>query len=141
MSRYTVLGDAVVTSLNDASFSEDFTSTRRYRPIVELKELSDLTVTVIIPSVTQEISSRSLNTDIMIVDVLVQQQANADDNDEVDPLIDLCEEIGEHFRGVDFDYAMWVKTEVITTYDMEDLASFRVFSGLIRVTYRFSWRK
>lgn len=141
MSRYTILGDAVVTSLNDATFSEDFTCTRKYRPITKLKELSDLTVTVLIPSVTQKISSRSLNTDTMIVDILVQQQANADDNNVVDALIDLCEELAEHFRDVDFDYAMWVQTEVITTYDMEDLADYRMFSGLTRVTYRHVWRK
>ena len=141
MSRLTVLGDAVVTSVNDATFSKDFTATRRYRPVVELKDLKDLTVTVIAPSLTQTIISRSSNTDSMIVDVLVQQQADPDNNTTTDVLLDLCEEIGEHFRGVNFSYACWESTEILSVYDMEDLSNFRMFSALVRLNYRSVWRK
>ena len=141
MSRLTALGDAVVTSLNDESFSEDFTSTRRYRPIIELKDLKDLTVTVIVPSLVQNITARKINTDDMVVDVLVQQQADPEDNAVMDALLDLCEKIGEHFRGLNFSPAYWRSTEILSTYDMEDLSTYRMFSALIRVNYRGAWRK
>ena len=140
MSRLTALGDAVVVSLNDKSFSEDFTATRRYRPIMELKDLADLTVTVIAPSLVQEITSRSANTDSMIIDILVQQQADPEDNEAMDALLGLCEEIGEHFRGKNFDSTYWKTTEILSTYDMEDLSTYRMFSALIRLNYRAAWK-
>ncbi len=140
MSRATDLGDLVVTSLNDASFSMEFTSARKYRPISELKDLSTLTVTVLVPTVRQEITSRSMSSDTITVDVLVQKQANADDNDIVDPLIDLVEEIGAHFRGLRFTHAEWLTTELVSHYDMEDIASYRLFSSLLRMTYICYWR-
>ena len=141
MSRYTDLGDAVVTSLNDETFSIDFTSTRKYRPVMELKELSTLTVTILTPSVTQEITSRSTNNDMMLVDVLVQKQSNPDDNSDTDLLMDLLEELAEHFRDVHFSSSRWVRTEIISTYDIEDLSDYRLFSGLVRVTYEQHWVK
>ena len=141
MSRLTTLGDAVVVSLNDTNFSQDFTATRRYRPIIELKDLADLTVTVIVPSIVQNITARKINTDDMVVDVLVQKQADPESNTVMDALLNLCEEIGEHFRGLNFGSAYWRSTEILSTYYMEDLYNYRMFSALVSVNYRGAWRQ
>lgn len=139
MSRATVLGDAVVTSLNGNSFSIEFTAVRRYWHTYRLKDLKTLTVTVVIPSITQTIASRRVNQDITIVDVLIQKQVDVSDNDAVDLLADLAEEIAEYFRGLDVGSHTWVGTTIETFYDMEDMAESRLFSSLVRVSYRCNW--
>lgn len=141
MSRATVLGDAVVTALNGESFSQAFTSTRKYRPIMTLKAIKNLTVTVLIPAVVQSIISRGSNTDVITVDILVQQQANPDDNTVIDALMNLCEEIAEFFRDVNFSNTQWRSTEIVSVYDIEDLSEWQAFTALVRLEYRVVWSK
>lgn len=141
MSRATVLAEAIKDKLNGDTFSLSVEAVRSYRAIYSLKELKELHITVVAPSIDQKAVSRNSNTDEIVIAVVVQQQCSLTDNDKLDSLSDLLEEIGDQFRGVSFNNATWFATNISIPYDPDDLSERRVFTGVIHLRYQISWYK
>ena len=68
----------------------------------------------------------------------VQQKLIAADNAEIDSLLALVEELADHFRFRRFASpdAVWVRTQNEPVYAQEHLDRFRVFTGLLTLTFR-----
>lgn len=139
MSTVINVADAVVASLNGASFSLPVTAERKYVPAVDLADLADLHVTVVPRAVAITTATRDSSYFDCAVDVGVQKKVNPDEPDELDELMTLVEEIADHLRMKRLDeapQAAWVSIENEPVFASEHLDQQRVFTSVLTVTYR-----
>ncbi len=130
---------AVVVELNAGTFSQSFTAARAYSPEFELPDMETLQVTVVPKGVTTQPGSRSHRQHDYSVDVAVQQKLQTADDTEIDALMTLAEEVGDHFRFQrlpSFPNAMWLKTENDPVYAQEHIRELRQFTSILTVTFR-----
>jgi len=98
------LAEEIVTELNrdsaQSKFSQEFTATRSYAPVFKREDMSQLHVTVVPKSQTQELMTRGSNSeDNHDVFIGVQKAVDPDSLLEIDALTKLTEEIKDHFLG------------------------------------------
>ena len=139
MSLIADIAAAVVAELNARTFSPAFTAVRTYLPVYDLAEMADLHVTVVPKGVTSQQASRDASQFEISVDIAVQKKLAATDNAEIDPLMDLAEEIAEFLRQrrlAAFPAAAWVRTEHVAVYSPEHLEQLRQFTSVMTVVYR-----
>jgi len=137
MALIADIADAVVTALNDHTFSQPFTAVRAYRPVFDLKEMTDLHVTVVPKGVELTTAGRGLAQSDVQIDVGVQKKLAGGDNAEIDPLLGLVQEIAEFVRATGrFGDAAWVKTENTPIYSQEHLGELRQFTSVLTLTLR-----
>ncbi len=141
MSRGSVLGDAIVTAVNDATFTLKFVAERKYIELFTEKSLKKLNVTVLTPTVTQETGSRGTGKDTQFITILVSKNVNPNDVTKVDELATVAEEIADFFRLTMYGSAVWMGSTITIPYDTEDLKDRRVFVSAIHLQYSISWRK
>ncbi len=139
MSTLIAIADAVVESLNSASFSQALTAERHYQPVFDLPEMADLHVSVVPKGVEVLASSRNQNQHDYAIDIGVQQKVAGDT--EADALMTLAEEIADHFRlgrvqvdGVGSVPVLKVATEPV--FAPEHLTEKRLFTSIITLTFR-----
>jgi len=131
------IAEAVVAELNAATFSQEFTAERAYMPRFELPEMAELHVTVVPKGVAVEVQDRSRARQEVQIDVGVQKKLQTAENAEIDALMDLAEEIAEHFRAKrQVGNALWVRTEHAPVYSTEHLEQLRQFTGVVTLTFR-----
>ncbi len=138
-STIIALADAVVAGLNAGPFSLPFTVQRGYRPAVALPDLAAVKVTVIPKSLTITAASRADGFYDCAIDIGVQRKVNPDDPAELDALMRLVEELGDHLRGTKLDgftAAVWLALENDPIFAPEHLEKERVFTSVLTVTYR-----
>ena len=147
MATIIKIADAVVDALNTppTPFSLSFNAERLYQPIFELPEMADLHVSVV-PSAIPEMKAetRQSKTRSYAIDIAVQQKISSDDPSELDPLMDLVEEIIDAFDGKRLDNyssAICVLSKNEPVFDPEHLAKLRQFTSVITLTYRVSFFK
>ena len=139
MAVITDIADAIVAELNAATFSQPVTAARHYLPQFELKEMQSLHVTVVPKAVVLASSDRSRGQGDYSVDVAVQKKFETETNPELDPLMNLVEEIADHFRGrrlASYPNAAWLKTEQNVLYAPEHIDELRQFTSVLTFTYR-----
>ena len=142
MAQILTIADAMVTSLNAAELSMDFTAERAYVPSFKPSDLIDLRVTVIPRGLQVGSGTRSEDQHDYRIDVGVQQKFDAGSAVELDPLMDLVEEIADHFRGSSLDTdpaASCVAVENGPIYAQEHIREERMFTSILTFTFR-SWR-
>lgn len=130
------VASAVVTALNGGSFSRSFTAERVALPEFELTDMGVLHVTVVAREMEISILDRAQDAHDITVDVAVQQRLAATDNDQVDPLLNLVEEIADYLNRSTMSEASWIKTENVPIYSPEQLRELRQFTSVLRFTYR-----
>ena len=139
MADITDVADAVVAELNAASLSLPLTAERHYVPSFELQEMQDLHVTVVPKGVVITKSDRSRNTNDAQIDVAVQKKFETGDAAEIDPLVNLVEEIADFFRLrrlTAYPNAHWIKTEHAPIYAQEHWDELRQFTSVLTLTFR-----
>ncbi|MBT9156655.1 MAG: hypothetical protein DDT37_01643 [Firmicutes bacterium] len=143
MSRHTEIADAVIRALNGRSFSLAFTAVRKSVPMWSREELSTLRVMVIPSTYSSEIQDRGRRTSLYSVDIAVQRAVDPASLSAVDALLDLLDEIDSFLsmkRLLGFQAAMWTGVETVAgaeaMYAPEHLEGLRVFTGVLRVTWR-----
>ncbi|GMV98589.1 MAG: hypothetical protein AMXMBFR83_29380 [Phycisphaerae bacterium] len=137
MALIADIAEAVVTALNGHTFSQPFTAQRAYRPVFDLKEMTDLHVTVVPKGVELTTAGRGLAQSDVQIDIGVQKKLAASDNAEIDPLLGLVQEIAEFVRATArFADAAWVKTENTPIYSQEHLGELRQFTSVLTLTLR-----
>lgn len=138
MAVITDIANAVTDRLNGAVFSQGFTAAMSFRPQYRLKELGTLKVTVVPKGSVRTLESRSAERKDHEVDIGILRRV-ADDA-EIQALLDLVEEIEEHFRedrslaGVPGAACMEIGNDPI--YDPEHLDKYRQFTSVVTLTYR-----
>lgn len=135
------IADAVVTELNSTEWSQEFTAERRYRPELKLADLATLHVLVVPRSVESSTATRSGYQHDYKVDVGVLQRFSEAESEEIDDLMDLVEEIADHFAGLRLDSpdAICVATANEPVYAQEHMAQWRQFTSVLTLTFRL-WR-
>lgn len=139
MAVISDIADAVVVDLNAGSFSQTFTAQRAYLPEFELPDMENLQVTVVPKGVTTLPGSRSRQQHEYTVDIAVQKKLQTADDAEIDALMTLAEEVGDHLRFQrlpSFPNAMWLKTENDPVYAQEHIRELRQFTSILTLTFR-----
>ncbi|HQL54905.1 MAG TPA: hypothetical protein PLQ87_09375 [Phycisphaerae bacterium] len=138
-STIIALADAIVASLNGATFSMAFQAERGYRPAVELPALQAVKVTVIPKSLAISAATRADGFYDCAIDIGVQRKVDVDDPAALDELMKLVEEIGDHLRYHKLDgfaLAAWLALENEPVFAPEHLEQHRQFTSVLTVTYR-----
>lgn len=142
------LADAVVETLNDATFSQPFEAVRTYLPISTQQDLQTLRVTVVPLGPTVEGESRSSASIDLPVQIGVQKKLDSDSNDDIDPLVSLAEEIADFWLPASGDrpmlafgdgdanaaYCISLSHEFVAA--VEHLDNMRVLTCVMTVTFR-----
>jgi len=136
------IADAVVTELNGEGFGLPFTAERAYLPRFDLPEMASLRVTVVPRGLSISAGTRSRDRHEYRIDVGVQQKLEQEDTAELDPLMDLVEEIADHFRGLVLEAdpeAACVGVENGPVYAQDHMREGRLFTSILTLTFR-TWR-
>ena len=139
MAAITDIADAVVAKLNAASFAQEFTAERHYRPVFDLPEMGTLHVTVVPQGMALGPAGRGCNQYDYRIDIAVQQKFEDGDTAELDPLMSLVEQIADYFRLQRLDgypAAAWIKTENDPIYAVDHMEQNRVFTSVLTLTFR-----
>ena len=129
---------AVVTELNGASLSQEFTAVRHYWPMVELKDMSALKVFVVARDVSIEAFSRGKTESEIEISVVVHQEVDPGDLTTVDGLMLLVQEMAEFFRlrrSTEYASAAWTGTRHAPLVSFDDLEERRLFTSVLVLTF------
>ena len=108
-------------------------------PSFALQDMKDLHVSVVPKGVVITKGDRSRNTYDVQVDVAIQKKFNKGDATEIDPLMNLVEEIADYFRLRRLDSypaAHWLKAEHSPIYSQEHWDELRQFTSVLTFTFR-----
>ena len=139
MTTVLHVADSVVATLNAASLSLPLQAERHYVPDFDLADMKTLTVSVVPRDVTVAAVARDRLAYDAAVDIAVQKKFEKGDNAEIDPLLNLVEEIADLFRlrRLDsFPEAIWSQTEHRVIYSPEHWVELRQFTSLLTLTFR-----
>ena len=143
MAAITDIAEAIKNALNAHAFSMDFVAKRSYRPTADLEELSDLQVTVVPAGITPNPaeSTRGGTRHDCTVDIGIQRRFEDDGNADLDPLVELAEEIMDYLRSVDLGDVHGARLAAIENEPVfaPEHMDQRVFTSVIKATYAV-WR-
>jgi len=143
MNAQIQIAHAVVDLLNDGDFSESFEAVRSYAPKWTVQELETLRVTVVPRSFVSELATRKADRIDYGIDVGVQRRTD-ESLEDLDAAMSLVEQMVNELRRhvvaistTDEDVnAMLVSLQVDPVFAPEHIADKRVFTAVIRLTYR-----
>ncbi len=142
MSSVVALADAIAASINAQSFSPPVTAERSHLPIFDLGKVGEaIKVSVVPRSLTVANASRSLNFFDASIDVGVQKRVDPEDASQIDTLLGLVEQIGDHLRLKRLDTmpeAQWLSSEHEPVLAAEHLERLSVFTSVLTITYRLT---
>lgn len=101
--------------------------------------MKTLHVTVVPAGVEIHPVSRSTLAHDYKIDVAVQKKFSVGDAEELDPLMELVEELAAFFRLrrlEEYGQAIWVRTENEPLYAAEHMEQFRQFTSVLTFTFR-----
>jgi hypothetical protein len=138
------IADAVVTELNAQSFSQEFTSVRKYRVKYALTALQSLKVAVSPGPASFELLDRRRDDTQYATDVVFLKKIDPDSNTAVDALVELMEEIKDHFRAKGLtagSTAIFCRSREFinpgdSLVDESLLKDSRTFVGVVRLQWR-----
>ena len=139
MSEIIDIADAVVEELNAGSYSQSFTAERHYLPELKLTETEDLHVLVVPAVIEMGQPARNALLYDYSIDVGILKKLQAADADEVDPLVDLVQEIADSLRLkrlTEYPDAAWVRAVNEPVFVREHFDDLRQFTSVLRLTYR-----
>lgn len=137
MSTAITIADAVVAAINAGTYTQPVQAVRLHQPSFTLDELKDLHVSVVPRSVQVSAASRDTSMYDVAVDVGVQKKVASDQ--EIDDLLGLVEQIGDHLRLKRLPSApeaAWVSLAHEPIVAAEHLDQHRQFTSIITVIYR-----
>src|SRR5690606_15007347 len=135
------VADSVTAQLNSASLSKPFTAKRLYVPNFALEDLAELTVSVAPRDIVLSALDRLTNRCNVRVDIAVLQKFKSGTNAEIDPLLNLIEEITDVFRLKRLDSlpaARCITIEHPVIYSVEHWEQFRQFTSLLTLTFQLA---
>ena len=140
MSTIAAIADAVAAHINAGTYLRPVTAERLYQPAFTLEDLKDLRVSVVPRTVGISAASRDSSIVECVIDVGVQQKLPpANEQAEIDALLDLVEEIADRLRLTRLPgapEAAWAGIAHEPVVSSESLEQHRVFTSVLSVTYR-----
>lgn len=145
MSDVFDLSDAVASHVNGGTYTLGDSFTATGLALIEF-DADDLIQNVIVHCVPRakvvEPLSRSKDKNEITVGVGVMKTIDSNgviDTDQVDGLVEFCEEVADRLRGQGFTIngrpATWMNNEIDPIYDPEALYSSQQFRSVINATY------
>ena len=137
-SVLNAVADAVVESLNSATFSLPFEAIRYYQPKFDLKEMTTLHVSVVPRSIVEKRVSRTLKAFDCGIEIGVQQRVGTEKS-QLDALSNLVAEIRDRVRDVPlpaFPRSPVMELVIDPIFAPEHLDELRQFTSVVRVTFR-----
>ena len=135
----TDVAQAVADEINAETWSLAVTAERRSTVQYELSELETLRVPVIANSTDSEQLTRGSKVTIVEVDVGILKKMDGVENSDVDPYVELAEEIAVYFhrrRLASLNRAMCTVSRPDPAYDIEQLEKARYFQSILRLEFR-----
>ncbi|MFA5291947.1 MAG: hypothetical protein WC496_02820 [Phycisphaerae bacterium] len=139
MSVNTIqISDALVAALNGGSFGKQFVAKMSVLPPFEIKDLSDLQVTVIPRNVDVSILSRDKNMYDHTIDVAIQKKLDAPIEPEFDSLVAFCFELVSAISQTDLRdiNVCYSGVAIDPLYSLDDLAQDGIFTSVLSVKYK-----
>ena len=132
------IANALTAELNAATFSQPFTAVCKFVPFYPEEDLQTLRVTVVPKSYEETNQSRQSSVLTISVDVAVQKKL-ADIEADSPAMLDLVSDILVCFKGRTLTacpYARWVESKNEPLFSPEHLGQYKVFTGVLTLTYR-----
>lgn len=136
------IADALTTHVNAGSYSESVSATRKAVHRVDVSALSSAVVVAVVP-LGEELaqSARGVHDIDYVIGIAVDKRVDPDNAADVDAAAVVAEEIRHHVAGanvllVDGEYASLRGLEVNPLLNTQRLIEDRLFSTIIRATYR-----
>lgn len=141
MSTVIEVADALTRSLNDREFSIPFTAERLLLPEFELGDMDTLHVTVVPKSIKMTSLGRGQMQRDVEIDVAVQMRYKEATSEEIDPLMELVDEIAEAYPGRRLEtmpLASCLRVENDPIYAPEHMQEYRQFTSLLTFVFRIA---
>ena len=140
MAIITEVAQAVTDELNTAEFSIPFQAVRHYQPVYELQQMQSLHVTVVPRGIATSVLDRSRLVHEVQIDIAVQKKFASGSVEELDPLMELVQEIADYFykRQLSGTNALWVKTENKPIYAPEHIQELRQFTSVLTIHFKLT---
>lgn len=140
MSIATKLADAVLYEINaKETWSIPFTASRLAVPRKEIKDLNEVTVSVIPSSVQYQREARDYMRYTVVVDIGIQKHLDGNETDAVGELGSLTDQIAQYMTGRKLSQMKSAKnigTSNDPIYVQEHLLQKRVFTSVISLKYQ-----
>jgi len=140
MNVCIAIAEAIAASLNAQGFNPPVAAAHSHLPIFDLGQVGDaLQVSVVARSVQVTGATRSTNFFDVSTDIRVQRRVDPNDPAQIDALLDLVEQIGDHLRLKALDTmpsAQWLASEHDPILAAEHLERLSVFTSVLTVTHR-----
>jgi len=134
------IAEEVAAEINAQAWSvPTLVAWRYYRPLFDLKKMSDLHVTVVPRGWTSETLDRARSQEDHQVDVAVQQKFARSEIVDLDPLMSLVQEIADYFlrrRLAHYEDAVCIKVENSPAYIPQHIEEMRQFTSVLTLTFR-----
>ncbi|MEN6385308.1 MAG: hypothetical protein ABFD79_08915 [Phycisphaerales bacterium] len=132
------LAENIVQTLNDSNFALPFTAVKTLFPFYELKDLSNLKVTVVPKSVNIATSSRCRSEFDYQVDIAIQKAVKTPDDIEVTALTELVLAIAKSFRNKVYQDigAVCFKQSIDPLYSVEHIQPPSVFTSVVTLNFK-----
>ena len=137
MATVSAIASAVAAKMNATTFSQEFEAEVVFRPIFDLRNLKTLKVSVVPRAVSFERASRNANSRLVQVDIGIQRKLT--DESDIEPLLELVEEItlcfGVGKRLPEYPEALCVEIENEPVYAPEHIEQYRQFTSVVTLTF------
>ena len=137
MATVSAIASAVAAKMNATGFSQEFEAEVVFRPIFDLRNLKTLKVSVVPRAVSFERASRNANSRLVQVDIGIQRKLT--DESDIEPLLELVEEItlcfGVGKRLPEYPEALCVEIENEPVYAPEHIEQYRQFTSVVTLTF------
>lgn len=132
------VADAIASELEQGSFSKPIDVRRKYIPSLDLRDVEGVVVTVVPRQNETTNADRSRMSNDVGVDVAVQRKVSGVNPADIDPLLDLVQEITDfltRLRLAAVPSASWKRIVNAPIYAPDHLNGKQLFTSVIAITY------
>lgn len=134
----TDIAEAILAEIAGNTFSATLTAARKFVPQWDLRDIDGIQVSVVPRAVAIANADRSRTSQEVSVDVAVQRKVSGVLPDELDPLMDVVQEVTDfltRLRLADMPNASWLRIANTPIYAPDHMLEKRMFTSVITVTY------
>lgn len=133
------IADAMLAELSAHTFATPITGfSRKYVPVLDLRSLDGVQLTVVPRSVGIANADRSRTSNEVAVDIAIQRKVGSVNPSDCDPLMELVQEVADFLtrrRLPAVPQASWLRIANVPIYSPEHLQGKQMFTSVLTVTY------
>lgn len=132
------IASALLDELDAHTFSRAVRVVRKYVPQMDLRDMDGVLVTVVPRGNEIANADRSRVSNQVSIDVAVQAKVRSTNAEDVDPLMDVVQEVADFLTRRRLDAvpgASWLRIANVPIYAADHLAGKSMFTSVLTVTY------